>query len=313
LEASGFHCVAAVELDPDACNTLRRNLPRTEIVEQDLRRFKGSAYEGVDLLTAGVPCPPFSIAGKQLGSNDERDLFPEALRIVGECSPRAVMFENVKGFCSAKFLDYRQKLLSDLRAMGYVAGWRLLQASDYGVPQLRPRFLLVALKPDFVPWFQWPSEGKSPSSVGDSLYDLMASRGWPGAVDWAAKAQSIAPTIVGGSKKHGGPDLGPTRAKADWRKLGVNGLSIAAEPPGLDFPAEALPRLTNRMVARLQSFPDTWEFCGTKTAQYRQIGNAFPPAVASAVATEIRGALLRIPTQASGRHELFGRQLIAGC
>jgi DNA (cytosine-5)-methyltransferase 1 len=141
----------------------------------------------------------------------------------------------------------------------------------------------------------------------------MAAGGWPGAPEWAAKAQTIAPTIVGGSKKHGGPDLGPTRARADWKKLGVNGVSIANTPPGPEFAEDGIPRLTNRMVARIQSFPDSWKFSGTKTAQYRQIGNAFPPKVAAAVARQIKAALSKTPVlSSSDEEELFGRQLVAG-
>jgi DNA (cytosine-5)-methyltransferase 1 len=305
--------VAAVELDADACQTLRLNLPDSRIVEDDLRSIQGKHFEGVDLVAGGVPCPPFSIAGKQLGAEDERDLFPEALRIVREADPKAVMLENVKGFCSGKFSAYRQKLLSELRELGYIAAWRLLHASDYGVPQLRPRFLLVGLKQEFVPFFRWPEPVGAPPTVGAVLGDLMAAGGWPGAEAWAAKAQTIAPTIVGGSKKHGGPDLGPTRARADWKKLGVNGISIGAAPPGPEFPEDGMPRLTNRMVARIQSFPDSWQFSGTKTAQYRQIGNAFPPKVAAAVARQIKAALSKtaVPPSAS-EEELFGRQLVAG-
>ncbi len=83
----------------------------------------------------------------------------------------------------------------------------------------------------------------------------MAARGWPGAAAWARRAVGIAPTIVGGSKKHGGPDLGPTRARAAWAAMGVNGLGIADEIPGPDFPADKPPKLTVAMVARLQGFP----------------------------------------------------------
>jgi len=118
----------------------------------------------------------------------------------------------------------------------------------------------------------------------------MASRGWPGADAWREKACSIAPTIVGGSLKHGGPDLGPTRAKKAWEALGVDGHGIVDEPPGPDFVGN--PRLTVRMVARLQGFPDSWEISGSKTAAYRQVGNAFPPPVAHAVASKIRLCLV---------------------
>ncbi len=97
--------------------------------------------------------------------------------------------------------------------------------------------------------------------------------------------------LVGGSRKHGGPDLGPTRARRQWAALGVDGLGIANGPPGPDSPEEVRPKLTTRMVARLQGFPDSWAFTGRKTAAYRQVGNAFPPPVAHAVAHAIHLAL----------------------
>jgi DNA (cytosine-5)-methyltransferase 1 len=119
----------------------------------------------------------------------------------------------------------------------------------------------------------------------------MSARGWPGARAWSRQASRIAPTIVGGSKKHGGPDLGPTRARAAWKELGVNGLGIADDVPGPAFPAGQPPKLTVRMVARLQGFPDSWQIAGRKTAAYRQVGNAFPPPVARALGTAIALAL----------------------
>jgi DNA (cytosine-5)-methyltransferase 1 len=100
---------------------------------------------------------------------------------------------------------------------------------------------------------------------------------------------------VGGSKLHGGPDLGPTRAKRQWAELGVDGMGIANQAPASDFPVDQNPKLTVRMVARLQSFPDQWEFSGGKTVQYRQVGNAFPPLVAKAVGKAILRALKQVP------------------
>lgn len=117
----------------------------------------------------------------------------------------------------------------------------------------------------------------------------MAEQGWRGAKRWREQANAIAPTLVGGSKKHGGPDLGPTRAKKAWAALGVDGRGIWDAPPERDF--VGMPRLTTRMAARIQGFPDEWAFSGKKTAAYRQIGNAFPPPVACAVASQIHQAI----------------------
>ncbi len=117
LEQAGFTHAAAVELDPDACTTLRLNRPGWKIVEQDVHYFDGGGYPGVDLLAGGVPCPPFSIAGKQLGADDERDLFPQALRLVQECQPAAIMLENVRGLSTARFAGYRDQVLGRLRGL----------------------------------------------------------------------------------------------------------------------------------------------------------------------------------------------------
>ncbi len=290
LEQAGFDSLALVEIDASACATLRQNRPRWNVVERDVKSFEPTPFKGIELIAGGVPCPPFSVAGKQLGANDERDLFPDALRLVDEARPAAVMLENVRGFLDPGFTTYRANLINQLRVLGYVTEIKLFQASDFGVSQLRPRVVIVALRASIAEHFSWPHPYSiQPIPVGDLLHDLMASNGWEHAARWSQEARGIAPTIVGGSKKHGGPDLGPTRAKRAWAQLGVDGHGIADLAPLPGF--VGLPKLTTRMVARIQGFPDTWGFFGKKTAAYRQIGNAFPPPVAEAVATQIRIAL----------------------
>ncbi len=290
LERAGFDHEALVEIEPVACQTLRQNRPEWLVAEGDLRSFDASRFRGIDLLAGGVPCPPFSIAGRQLGAADERDLFPEALRLADECRPRAIMLENVRGLLGSAFDEYRKELDCRLVKLGYEPEWRLLNASDFGVSQLRPRVVLVALRREYADSFSWPEpHAGHPPTVGDLLRDLMSANGWADVDEWRQNADSIAPTLVGGSKKHGGPDLGPTRAKQAWAALGVDGHGLANEAPGPDF--EGMPRLTARMTARIQGFPDNWEFVGRKTAAYRQIGNAFPPPVAEAVAKRIAAAL----------------------
>ena len=292
LEAAGFQHRALLEIDHDCCETLRANRPFWQVIEGDIQKFDARAHRGIDLLAGGLPCPPFSIAGKKLGVRDERNLFPAALRIIEQTQPRAIMIENVRGFLEAVFEDYREGLRSKLFKMGYMTGWRLLNASDFAVPQLRPRVVIVALRKEFWDRFDWPQvAGHNPPTVGDVLYPFMNERGWPGALPWKAKADDVAPTIVGGSKKHGGPDLGPTRARSAWASMGVDGLGLANDPPGPHDPITLKPRLTVPMVARLQGFPADWKFFGKKTSAYRQVGNAFPPPVAQAVALQIKAAL----------------------
>lgn len=293
LEMAGFDHSAIVEYEPQFCATLRSNRPHWNVLEQDIRNLRPQDFRGLDLLAAGVPCPPFSIAGKQLGKNDERDMFPAAIDLIEVARPRGILFENVPGLASEKFLSYRRKLLERLVKLGYQPEWRVLQAADFGVPQLRPRFILIALKPRDAERFRWPAPQGKRRMVGETLFDLMGANGWNGAKSWALRAAGIAPTVVGGSKKHGGPDLGPTRAKQKWRELGVDGMGIADAAPDGQFNEAGLPRLTVRMVARVQGFPDSWEFIGKKTIAYRQVGNAFPPLVAKVVGSAIRTAFER--------------------
>jgi len=293
LEMAGFHHLACVENDPAAVQTLLLN--RGEewgVQEADVRSWSFDGGTSVTLLAGGVPCPPYSIAGKQLGEDDDRDLFPEVLRLVREINPRVLLVENVRGLLSAKFQSYRSRILAELETLGYVGEWRLLQAADFGVPQLRPRSILIAMRQEDFSFFEWPDPTHEVrTTVGDVLMESMASNGWLGAAKWAARADTIGPTIVGGSKKHGGADLGPTRAKQEWAKLGVDGLGIADEPPDLNFVGS--PRLTVQQAMLIQGFPEDWKLFGRKTAAYRQVGNAFPPPVARAIGLAIVGALKR--------------------
>lgn len=290
LERAGFTHEGLIEIDKHACATLRLNRPKWQVFEEDLETFDGRPFKGIDLLAGGLPCPPFSVAGKQLGKKDERNLFPGAIRLVDEIRPRAVMIENVRGILGGVFEDYRRYIASQLKKLGYESGWQLVNASNFGVPQLRSRAVFVAVRKGIADSFDWPApHKKKPPTVGGCLYDLMSERKWQRAKAWRDGARDIAPSIVGGSKKHGGPDLGPTRAKQAWAALGVNGHLIAKEPPERDF--VGMPPLTVRMVARLQGFPDDWEISGLKTQAYRQVGNAFPPPVAQAVAGKIAGCL----------------------
>ncbi|MET8566573.1 DNA (cytosine-5-)-methyltransferase [Streptomyces sp. NPDC004783] len=317
LHHAGFKHVALIEIDKDACQTLRSNTegsPEWEgckVIEADLKVFD-SATLGLkpgtlDLLAGGVPCPPFSAAGKQLGRDDERDLFPTMLKLVDDLDPRAVMIENVRGLLDPKFVEYREDIIKQLESMGYEkCYWDILEAKDYGVPQLRPRAILVAMKREYARYFEHKKPAPSRQvSVGEALHDSMRARYDAAAGDprseeafkkWYEKAlRGVAPTVVGGSKKHGGADLGPTRAKRAWADLGVCGLGVANEPHETkdmerDLFAAAGPKLTVTQAALIQGFDEDWKFSGRKTAAYRQVGNAFPPPVAKAVGEQIYAA-----------------------
>ncbi|GAA4538085.1 DNA cytosine methyltransferase [Amycolatopsis samaneae] len=309
FKRAGFAHRLAVELDANAYETLRTNIKGTiEINEEkrpivqrgdvaDPKVFAPEEHREVALLAGGVPCPPFTIAGKQLGANDERDLFAWAVEQVDKVRPRALMLENVRGLSLPRFSGYRQYVLDRLAEFKYVAEWRLLNACDFGVPQLRPRFVLVAMQEDDAKFFKWPEPVPDDErmTVSQAISDLMGVNGWEELEDWKKAADKIGPTIVGGSKKHGGADLGPTRAKRAWAELGVDAMGVANAAPARDdkLLPEPGPKLTNEMVARIQGWLPgyDWEFTGKKTSRYRQIGNAFPPPVAEAVGKAIMRAL----------------------
>lgn len=341
LHRAGFEHRALIELDPNACQTLRQNIKKLggtedDVHELDLKLFTKGAKTlpgqyniadlglesgTIDLLAGGVPCPPFSFAGMQLGKDDERDLFPVMLDMVEALQPKAVMIENVRGLLQPehKFGDYRADIRQRLNDLGYtVCDWEVLEAVNFKVPQLRPRAILVAMKEPYAAHFGLLPKGDPyhPVTVAEALEESMRARcealegtdheaaAIAAFARWKAKAGSaaqplplrgVAPTLVGGSKKHGGADLGPTRAKRAWAALGVNGLGVADEDPTSyperSFLREVGPMLTVTQAAIIQGFPPDWDFYGRKTTAYRQVGNAFPPPVAEAVARQIRQAI----------------------
>ncbi|MFH8557162.1 DNA cytosine methyltransferase [Streptomyces celluloflavus] len=340
LHNAGFRHLALVEIDKYAHETLKTNISNNEewghceALNQDLvsefdagREMaalggRALAEKELDLLAGGVPCPPFSVAGKQLGRDDERDLFPRMIELIDDLKPRAVMIENVRGIMDSKFDDYCNSIIKDIEKLGYwFCGWHLLEARNYDVPQLRPRSIFVAIREGErkraglgVDDFPWPvGVNGSKKSVFETLEDTMRERrdrlseDFPQDADRIEKAykrwcdhadqpSAVAPTLVGGSKKHGGADLGPSRAKSAWLALGVNAQGVADDIDKVkdrvrDFLRKEGPMLTVQQAALIQQFPSDWKFSGGKTARYRQVGNAFPPPVAEAVGRAIASVL----------------------
>jgi DNA (cytosine-5)-methyltransferase 1 len=314
LHLAGFRHRLAIEIDPTAAETLKLNFRRLrsdgeeeptvmigDVASKAIWDPAALRKEEITLLAGGVPCPPFSVAGKQLGSADERDLFAWAVEAAGQLKPKAVLLENVRGLNDARFTGYRQAVVDRFAKLGYTAFWELLEAKDYGVAQLRPRMILVAFltELDRAKYFAWPEPEEKTATVSEVVGELMAVNDWDPEylAKWREAANRIAPTIVGGSKKHGGADLGPTRAKRAWEELWTDAHGLANEAPGPGWRIEDHPRgpkLTVEMVARIQGWHGEdyyWEFAGKKTSQYRQVGNAFPPPVARKVGEAIRKAL----------------------
>jgi DNA (cytosine-5)-methyltransferase 1 len=312
LERAGFTPVYSAEIDPDCCRTLRANRPDWPVAQDDIARLAAEALRPMahaypaSLVAGGLPCTPHTRGGRQLGAADERHLWDAALAIIGAVLPPAVMLETSNAIFSPQFDDERSRTLAVLWDLGYQTTWDIIDASWYGVPQRRRRAVLVALD-DRAGAFSWPQgDPHPPSEVGSALYPLARAGGWAGAAAWAAGARDLAPVVTGGSRKHGGPDLGASQGKAAWRKLGIDPMGIASSAPDREGKYLRSPgiirdvadgglMLTVEMAARLQGFPSDWIFCGGKTSQYRQVGNAFPPPAAAAIGRAIRAALEAAP------------------
>jgi DNA (cytosine-5)-methyltransferase 1 len=186
LERAGFEHEGLIEVDKHACATLRMNRPKWKIHEEDLETFDGRSFKGIDLLAGGLPCPPFSVAGKQLGKKDERNLFPTAIRLIDEIRPKAVMIENVRGLLGSAFDSYRRYIGSQCKKLGYQSGWRLVNAAEFGVSQIRPRTVFVAIRKDLAEDFDWPAPHKDePLAVGECLFDLMSEKRCKGGLESA--------------------------------------------------------------------------------------------------------------------------------
>lgn len=302
LERAGFDPVMVIDNDPHACRTLRANRPSCNVLELDFKDFVGAEHGigTVDLLSGGVPSQPYSIAGKQEGVKDRRDLLRAAVWLASELQPRAILLETTPSLLTPKFVDVRGGVEDELKHLDYSWEWNVLDAQFFGVPQTRRSCLLVAMRPDDFARFEWPSPThKYGMPVGEVLRDSMSSNGWRDADAWAILANRVAPTIIGGSKNHGGADLGPTRTKQQWMELGVNAHSLGNDVPGPDFVLDpelgrdGVPKLTVEQVMKLQGLPDDWIVTGGKTARYKQVAQAFPPYLAEALGRQLAAALAR--------------------
>ncbi|MFE4392779.1 MULTISPECIES: DNA cytosine methyltransferase [Streptomycetaceae] len=303
LERAGFEIAAAVEIDADSCDTLRTNRPGWQVLTGDLQHLgpEHSVFRGnVDVMVCGLPRSPYTSAGRQQATSDPRDVLVGALAVAVAVRPRILVLENIPDFVEKpKFEEARAKVLAAAEELGYVVEKGELQAVDFGVPQLRGHGFAVAMSANDMARFTWPAPlpGHRPT-LGETLLPSMAAGGWPHAAEWAAGANVPAPLIVGGATGRGGADLGPSRSKAMWARLGVYGGSLGDEPPAADFvldreapPRGGLLRLTLEQVALLQGLPASWKVQGGKTSVYRQISQAVPPVVAEALGRSLLAVL----------------------
>lgn len=307
MSLAGFHHVLLNEFDASACKTLRSNRPDWSVIEGDVRNIDFMPLrDKVDFLSGGFPCQAFSYAGKQGGFNDTRGtLFFEMARAVTEIRPKVFMGENVKGLTSHEDGRTFETICNVIKELGYtLVEPRVLKAIMYQVPQKRERLILIAIRNDIAErvQFHWPSPYERVLTLRDALYrsvifdtDVPVSEGVkypekkyrvlelvPQGGDWRDLPEDVAREYMGGSWELGGGKTGMARRLS----LDEPSLTLTCAPAQKQtercHPLETRP-LTVREYARIQTFPDYWDFKGTMSSKYKQIGNAVPVNLAWAI------------------------------
>jgi DNA (cytosine-5)-methyltransferase 1 len=299
LDQSGIKCLALNEFDHWACETLRKNKPDWNIVEDDVKNVSFSNFKGqVDIVTGGFPCQAFSYAGKKLGLNDARGtLFYEFARVVQETNPAICIGENVRGLLTHENGRTIEGMISILDEIGYnVITPRIFKTIFYKVPQKRERVLIVGIRKDLNHHlFEFPKPYKKVYALKDALKkgelyncDVPGSPGSkypkskkevldliPAGGYWRDLPVAIQKEYMGGSFYLGGGKTGMAR-RMSWSEPSLTlTCSPAQKQTERCHPEETRP-FTVREYARIQTFPDSWKFTGSVSQQYKQIGNAVP-------------------------------------
>jgi DNA (cytosine-5)-methyltransferase 1 len=278
FEAVGFQ-TQGFEMDSVAAQTYRQNL-QGDCVTKKLGTTVDFIPKDIDIIIGGPPCQPFSVGGHQKGRQDDRDGFPIFLQVLKKTNPKLFLFENVRGLLYANKW-YFEQITEELIALGYIIDYQLLNAVNYGVPQNRERVFVVGHRSQFT--FPAPSRTKITvaEAIGDSMSQLIdESKLLTPSMDNYVKKYEIASHCINPR------DLSPNKPA---RTLTCRNI---AAPTG-DMHRVKLPdgrrrRLIVQEAARLQSFPDWFEFSGTETNQFYQIGNAVPPLLAYHLAQSVK-------------------------
>lgn len=313
FERAGCDVAICVDNDPEACKTLRHNRPDWPVFEGDIRQFNPTPYVGADLVIGGPPCQGFSSAGKGDPKDPRNFLWQEYFRVVDAVRPKALVLENVSGLRHRRNGDHLSGIMASLEKLGYHFALGVLNAADFGVPQVRRRLFVIGMK-DEQPSLPLRSVERH-KTVKEAIGDLVDA---PRDKDFNHAPNHHAPHVVErwAKLKPGEVDPGYRRARLDGDApshtiragggYGPKGDHLAGFHPPIHY---SLPRqLTVREAARIQSFPDDWVFKGSKTAQGRQVGNAVPVLMAEAVARHVVSLLERAATERAGSEE---RALVA--
>ena len=304
LEHAGMECLLLVENDKKACQTLKNNRPEWNVICEDIRKIDFSSYhDQIDLVSGGFPCQAFSYAGKRLGMEDTRGtLFYEFARCLKEVRPKMFLAENVKGLLSHDKGKTLETILSVFESLGYGLCYQVLNASYYGVGQKRERLIIIGIRNDLKDTlsFSYPKPSAHQTTLREALKDCPIGEGAtyserkkkvldlvpPGGC-WIDLPKEIARDYMGKSFDSGGGRRGIAK-RLSWDEPC---LTLTTSPSQKQtercHPDETRP-LTVREYARVQSFPDDWEFYGSIYDQYRQIGNAVPVEMARRIGIEIQ-------------------------
>ena len=298
MEKAGLKCIALNEIDKWACQTLKKNRPNWKVLEGDVKDFSFEQYRNkADVVTGGFPCQAFSYAGKKLGFNDARGtLFYEFARVVQEVKPAICIGENVRGLLSHDKGNTLKGMISILDEIGYrVATPQVLKAINFRVPQKRERLILVGVRKDIKIDFEYPKASKKIYNLRDALkkgdlyncdvphsegstypehkkrvLELVPPKGY-----WRDLPVDVQRKYMGKSYFLGGGKTGMAR-RIGWDEPSLTlTCSPAQKQTERCHPDETRP-FTVREYARIQTFPDDWEFMGSTSQQYKQIGNAVP-------------------------------------
>lgn len=276
FEAAGFQTIG-FEMNPDAVSTYEANLKGKCFVEKLTLDFE---YPDAQIIIGGPPCQPFSVGGNQNGIHDSRNGFPLFIDAVRKLKPKVFMFENVRGLLySNKW--YLELIIKELESLGYETSCQLLNAVNYGVPQNRERLFLIGHNSAF----KFPEPENKKHTVEDAISDLMVTA--PKESKFLTSAQDV--YIAKYEKASSCINPRDLHASRPARTLTCRNLSGATgDMQRVKLPDGRRRRLLIREAARLQSFPDSFEFKGAETSQFYQIGNAVPPLLAYRMALAIK-------------------------
>lgn len=317
IERAGFDTVALVEFDKDAADTLKLNRPNWWTICDDIAKISPLNLEDLfrlkkgelDLLSGGAPCQSFSYAGKRLGLEDARGtLFYHYAIFLNKLQPKVFLFENVRGLLTHDKGRTYQTMLSVFEECGYVIQAKVLNAWDYGNAQKRERLITIGIRKDLSEQLKidWPQPHDYKPVLRDVLQDVPPSEG----VEYGSYKKEIFSLVPPGGYWRDIPEhIAKEYMKSCWdmgggrtgilRRMSMDepSLTVLTSPSQKQtercHPLEPRP-FTVRENARIQSFPDTWQFCGTVSSQYKQVGNAVPVNLAYDIAVEIARGLRNV-------------------